>query len=161
MTLQRRTPLRALERYRVEDCGYVTPCWITTYAPQPRTGYATTHVNGVSVSLHRLAYEHAKGAIPPEKQIDHLCRVRLCVNPDHLEAVTSAENNRRRPWCKLTPETADEIRRRCDSALRAAGPTKRTGQPRRKLPRSVVEQIADEFGVSIWTVMDVRRRTWR
>ena len=44
---------------------------------------------------HRFAYEQAKGAIPDGLEIDHLCRNRRCVNPDHLEAVTHQENQRR------------------------------------------------------------------
>lgn len=41
---------------------------------------------------HRIAYESVKGPIPQGLQIDHLCRNRLCVNPDYLEAVTQKEN---------------------------------------------------------------------
>ncbi len=44
---------------------------------------------------HRLSYETFKGPIPEGLQIDHLCRVRLCVNPAHLEAVEWHENWRR------------------------------------------------------------------
>lgn len=44
---------------------------------------------------HRVAYEREFGPIPEGLEIDHLCRVRSCVNPEHLEPVTHAENMRR------------------------------------------------------------------
>ncbi len=44
---------------------------------------------------HRLAYQAAKGIIPTDLTIDHLCRVKCCVNPDHMEVVTRQENSRR------------------------------------------------------------------
>ncbi|MEU7240240.1 HNH endonuclease signature motif containing protein [Streptomyces sparsogenes] len=44
---------------------------------------------------HRFAYETLVGPIPEHLQLDHLCRVRHCVNPDHLEPVSSRENTRR------------------------------------------------------------------
>ena len=47
---------------------------------------------------HRVAYESFLGTIPEGLQLDHLCRVRHCVNPKHLEPVTSGENTRRSPW---------------------------------------------------------------
>ena len=47
------------------------------------------------VYAHRVAYEHYKGPIPKGFQIDHLCRVKCCVNPDHLEAVTPSVNSLR------------------------------------------------------------------
>lgn len=45
---------------------------------------------------HRAAYRKAKGEVPFGMHVDHLCRVRSCVNPDHLEVVTPSENLRRR-----------------------------------------------------------------
>ena len=47
------------------------------------------------VVAHRFYYEKVRGPIPDGLHIDHLCGVRLCVNPDHLEAVSVSENNRR------------------------------------------------------------------
>jgi hypothetical protein len=47
------------------------------------------------IYVHRAVYERYVGPIPPGLEIDHLCRVRNCVNPAHLEAVTRGENVRR------------------------------------------------------------------
>jgi hypothetical protein len=49
---------------------------------------------------HRVSYLAFKGSIPPDFQIDHRCRNRLCCNPDHLEAVPQVEN-RRRQWLHM------------------------------------------------------------
>ncbi len=59
------------------------------------SGYGRKWRGGRDDYAHRAAYEEARGPIPPGLTIDHLCRVKLCVNPDHLEVVTSRENIRR------------------------------------------------------------------
>lgn len=57
-----------------------------------RVGYGADRV---MQPAHRAVYEMCVGPIPPGLDLDHLCRVRHCVNPDHLEPVTRGENVQR------------------------------------------------------------------
>lgn len=66
-------------------------CWLWL-AHVDRFGYGRINTPRGPQSAHRLAYEHFKGPIPGGLEVDHLCRVRGCVNPDHLEAVTHRDN---------------------------------------------------------------------
>ncbi len=66
-------------------------CWLWT-GTKNHAGYGRFMVDGRRVGAHRHSYILAKGPIPAGLQIDHLCRVRACVNPDHLEAITQEEN---------------------------------------------------------------------
>jgi hypothetical protein len=67
-------------------------CWLWTGRVAAGTGYGVLSINGRETYAHRLSYEIAYGEIPDGLVTDHLCRVRLCVRPDHLEAVTTREN---------------------------------------------------------------------
>lgn len=70
-------------------------CWLWTGTMNDH-GYGLIYVGmGKEVRAHRFSYELHKGPIPADLELDHLCRVRSCVNPDHLEPVTHAENTRR------------------------------------------------------------------
>lgn len=66
-------------------------CWLWTGA-QDSNGYGHMRDGQRTVKAHRFSYETAVERIPDGLEIDHLCRVRLCVNPDHLEPVTDHEN---------------------------------------------------------------------
>ena len=83
----------------VEDRGFDTPCHIWTGSDSGNGrggGYPRMCLSGQTVAVHRVMYTHVFGYIPSKKQVDHLCRNRMCVNPDHLEMVTHKENQRRR-----------------------------------------------------------------
>ncbi len=69
-------------------------CWLWLGCIDPN-GYSCMRGEFGNRKAHQVAYELYKGPIPEALQLDHLCRVRTCVNPDHLEAVTQVENIRR------------------------------------------------------------------
>ena len=73
-------------------------CWLGASGINT-SGYSTIQctINGVTRPYlgHRLIYEAYKGAIPEGLEIDHLCRVKHCINPDHLEAVSHKVNMQR------------------------------------------------------------------
>lgn len=71
---------------------FTETCWLWT-GGQQGGGYGHFMAHRESQYLaHRYAYAFCVGEIPHGLTIDHLCRIRNCVNPDHLEAVTQKEN---------------------------------------------------------------------
>lgn len=82
---------RALNRALAGSNG----CWIWDGA-LTSSGYGHIGIgNGRMRPAHVVTYEHFRGPVPEGLELDHLCRVRRCFNPWHLEAVTHAENVRR------------------------------------------------------------------
>lgn len=53
-------------------------------------------LDGATMAVHRVMWTNINGIIPHKKQIDHKCKNRLCVNPNHLELVTHKQNQKRR-----------------------------------------------------------------
>lgn len=78
--------------------GAEDECWIWQgYKVSEGYGKISRKKDGKSVTIfvHRLMYTIHNGEIPDDYVIDHLCRVRDCINPKHLEAVTHEENVKR------------------------------------------------------------------
>lgn len=130
-------------------------CW--EFNGNLRKGYGRITVNGVSVVVTRVVYEHHVGPLPKNLLVRHKCDNPPCVNPDHLEVGTVRDNTqdmldrgRHDPprgeangQSKLTVEQVIEMR-----GLQV------TGIPYRKL--------AEQFGVSVSCVSSiVNRQRWR
>lgn len=71
-----------------------TGCWLWQ-GYKSKQGYGLIRNNMRRVLAHRAAYQEFVGPIPHGLELDHLCRFEGCINPDHLEPVTHAENVRR------------------------------------------------------------------
>jgi hypothetical protein len=71
-----------------------TGCWNWT-GHTGKTGYGNFWLSNRQILAHRASYAMAGLVIPDDAQLDHLCRNRACVRPDHLEPVTARENTLR------------------------------------------------------------------
>lgn len=100
--------------YVEEDAGYRTPCWKwARYIQSNGYGKYCSRVNGRQVTryAHRWMYERLRGPIPDGMVLDHLCRNRACVNPDHMDVVTQRTNCRRGERAKYSREDIEKARK--------------------------------------------------
>ena len=159
-------------------------CWIWT-RPLDDSGYGRLRVGSKVWYAHVLSYELETGAVPEGHVVDHTCRNRACVRPDHLEAVTGYVNtlrgagpsaqNARKTHCKKGHEfTEDNIiwkgdRRNCKTCRKASREAQRRkvkASPRRAPPtegalrrlRAAGETWA-AIGV-VYGVSDTTARKW-
>lgn len=84
-----------LKRFEAKIEHDPSSCWLWVGCVL-QTGYGQFRL-GKMRPAHRVSYEHYRGEIPKGLTLDHLCRIRNCVNPWHLEPVTARENTMRSP----------------------------------------------------------------
>lgn len=118
LPVSRRAEIRARIRAAVAivDAGYETPCWLWQLADSGDGrggGYPRMKLNSRTVAAHIVSFVNEFGYVPRNKQIDHKCRQRRCVNPDHLEMVSHVENAKRR-------DAANGVQRRPKRKRRAS-----------------------------------------
>lgn len=88
-----RCRLPAAERLLLHSEKMANGCW--DWKRETHLGYGREYYMGRRWRAHRLSYETFVGPIPDGLVLDHLCRNRGCINPDHLEPVTGRENTLR------------------------------------------------------------------
>ena len=128
--------------YLIEDRGYATPCWVWQQG-KSKQGYGMVALGGKRFLMHRVMYEQSFGPVPEGLELDHLCRIRHCINPAHLEAVTHAVNTQRGARAKLN-----------EDLVRQAKGRNRAGESHVSIARS--------FGVDPSIICDlVNGRIWK
>lgn len=93
------------EPYTIDANG----CWLWSGCIL-KSSYSQVSRDGVREYAHRWMYKRHKGEIPEGLDLDHLCRIRHCVNPDHLEPVTRTENAQRGQKARVNKDVVREIR---------------------------------------------------
>lgn len=94
------SPDERIAAWRARSPSNEKGCWLWM-GSRSKGGYGRVKAYARKYMIHRFTYEFVNGLIPDGLQIDHLCRVRNCFNPAHLEAVTPSENVKRGDSPKL------------------------------------------------------------
>lgn len=102
------TPEKILSNYVVDP---ITGCWLWLGGKAGK-GYGCSTLNWKHIVVHVFFYEHFKGPVPEGLDLDHLCHIRHCCNPNHLEPVTRAVNIRRGKSTILNEQQVTEIRQK-------------------------------------------------
>lgn len=136
---------KRIDRYRIEDRGHETPCWIWNLSTDGRGLYPQVKYEGRTQQAHRVEWERRHGRPLPgghSIELHHLCEQTLCVNPDHLEPLPVLDHRREHSGASM--DIARAVRARYE-------------------PRVVTApMLAAEFGITPKQVRHiVAGRVWR
>lgn len=120
-------------RYRIDP---ETGCWVWLLCINT-DGYAQQFYKGKTTTVHKLYYEMVYGEVPEGFELDHTCKNRRCVNPEHMEVVTHTENIRRSSRTKLTLVIAGKIRDLFSQGWTKLALSNKFGVSRRQIKRIV------------------------
>lgn len=141
--------VRFMEKVAIQPDG----CWLWTAAKANEGGYGSFR-HPETRFAHRAAYLLLVGPLEANQVVDHLCRQRLCVNPDHLDATTQMANIHRgskgTPWkgCdRLHPDTPTRLIRRKEGTLRCG----ECHRVRSATAKRAARAAADSEGSGRWT----------
>lgn len=84
-------------------------CWLWPYAINSQ-GYGQLQISKKRYEAHKWMFEQIKGPVPHKSELDHICRQRSCINPEHLQPVSHAENCRRGYNAKLNEDKVRAIK---------------------------------------------------
>lgn len=115
-------------------------CWLWQRALN-HNGYGQIQYQGKKQAAHRVAYEVFVGPIPAGLQIDHLCRVRPCVNPEHLEAVSPRENTLR----TFSPVARNAVKTHCPAGHPLNGKNLYLAPSRRRVCRTCAREASRRY----------------
>lgn len=99
-----------MNKARKPKAKFKGQCWLWPYSLN-KDGYGQITINKKYHSAHKFFYELVKGKVPCGCELDHLCKNKNCVNPEHLEPVSHAINCRRGKNSKLSEEDIMKIKK--------------------------------------------------
>ena len=99
-----RAELAARIAARIE-IDLTTGCWVWTLRPS-RWGYPVLGAGGSTYRAHRLSYEIWVAPLPEGQDVHHRCEQKMCVNPDHLVALSRSEHRREHPLAGFALENS-------------------------------------------------------
>ena len=92
MQLSKKDLTRLLRYRKITPGPEPTSCWIWTGSERNAKGYGGINIRRKTYLVHVVSFLFYRGPIPAGLELDHLCHVNRCFNPNHLEPVTHTEN---------------------------------------------------------------------